>query len=325
MPSSGIIAVLLLVAVIVIFAVIYFQPEESLPEISPGQAEVVARVNGEAIYGGEVQDLYAALQQQYPGITYETALNQSIYVEVLLQEAKEQGINVSDQEVDDLYEMQLEQATAQMGEDAFATMIQEQTNMTMAEFEQQAKDAIRKDQYIAQLLDQEVYSEIEISEQEMRTYYEENAALFGPQVVASHILICYQGAERCEANYTEEEAAALIPEVREMYNGTNFAELAEKYSTGPSASQGGRLGTFGRGSMVPEFEETAFALEVGAISDPVKTNFGYHLILVTEKIPKQEFEDVREGIEQQLIAEKGRELQQLYVQNLRDEATVVIL
>ncbi len=88
------------------------------------------------------------------------------------------------------------------------------------------------------------------------------------EIRASHILVAQ-----------EYEALDLIKKLEE---GKSFAELAEKFSNCPSGKQGGDLGEFGRGRMVPSFEEAAFALGVGEISKPVKTRFGYHLIHRTE-------------------------------------------
>tara|TARA_B100000749_G_scaffold280895_1_gene280575 strand:+ start:3426 stop:3698 length:273 start_codon:yes stop_codon:yes gene_type:complete len=84
------------------------------------------------------------------------------------------------------------------------------------------------------------------------------------QVSAKHILVEH-----------EHEAQDLISKLKD---GTSFEELAQKFSKCPSGKNGGDLGPFGKGRMVPSFEEAAFALEVGNTSDPVKTQFGYHLI-----------------------------------------------
>ena len=89
------------------------------------------------------------------------------------------------------------------------------------------------------------------------------------EVRASHILV-----------KTEEEAKSLYEEIK---NGASFAELAEKKSLCPSGQNGGDLGFFGKGMMVKPFEDAAFALEVGELSQPVQTQFGWHLIELTGK------------------------------------------
>ncbi len=89
------------------------------------------------------------------------------------------------------------------------------------------------------------------------------------EVKASHILV-----------ETEEEAINLKEEI---LSGTAFEDIAAEHSLCPSSANGGDLGFFGRGQMVGEFEEAAFDLNVGEVSAPVRTNFGWHLILVTDK------------------------------------------
>ena len=91
------------------------------------------------------------------------------------------------------------------------------------------------------------------------------------EITASHILISTD-------NRTDEEALELAEQVKGMLNSTNFAEIASEYSEGPSAANGGELGSFGKGQMVAPFEDAAFDLEVGDVSEPVKTQFGYHII-----------------------------------------------
>lgn len=99
------------------------------------------------------------------------------------------------------------------------------------------------------------------------------------QIGASHILLMYDGSLRSTATRSQEEAQQKIVDLKaDIDAGSDFAELARQNSDCPSSAQGGDLGSFGRGMMVPEFEESAFGLEVGATSDIVMTDFGYHLI-----------------------------------------------
>jgi peptidyl-prolyl cis-trans isomerase C len=102
------------------------------------------------------------------------------------------------------------------------------------------------------------------------------------QIGASHILLMYDGSLRSTATRSQDEAQQKIAEIKaEIDGGTEFADAAHANSDCPSSAQGGDLGSFGRGMMVPEFEESAFGLEVGATSDVVTTDFGYHLIMRT--------------------------------------------
>jgi peptidyl-prolyl cis-trans isomerase C/peptidyl-prolyl cis-trans isomerase SurA len=103
-------------------------------------------------------------------------------------------------------------------------------------------------------------------------------------VTASHILIAYEGAERATTTRSKDEAEQLITDIsgRISSGDIEFAGAAQEYSDCPSGSRGGDLGQFSRGAMVPEFEQTAFSLQVGEVSGVVETAFGYHLIQRTE-------------------------------------------
>lgn len=138
---------------------------------------------------------------------------------------------------------------------------------------------------------------ISVTEDEIKKYYDDHKEHFktSEKVKASHILV------------KEEEDADRI--LKEINDGLSFEEAASKYSMCPSKEKGGNLGEFGRGSMVPEFEEVAFSIEPGKISEPVKTQFGYHLIKVEDKEEGRisDFEEVENQVNKQLIALKQQE------------------
>jgi protein-export membrane protein SecD len=114
----------------------------------------------------------------------------------------------------------------------------------------------------------------------------------GTQVSASHILICYLGARDCSnPTFTKQEAQEKAQELFDQANATNFADLAKEFSTDPSAAVNqGDLGTFGKGAMVPEFEEAVFSAEVGQIVGPVESAFGFHVIYKTDESTQTEYE-----------------------------------
>ena len=98
-------------------------------------------------------------------------------------------------------------------------------------------------------------------------------------VRASHILLMYQGSARSSATRSKAEAESQINALKaEIDGGADFAQLAQANSDCPSGRKGGDLGSFGRGQMVPEFEQAAFGMNVGDVSGIIETQFGYHII-----------------------------------------------
>ena len=149
---------------------------------------------------------------------------------------------------------------------------------------------------LVQYMYSKVMKEAKVEEKELEDYYNANKANFteGESVRAKHILVA-----------TEEEASKVKKEIEE---GLSFEDAAKKYSTCPSNAAGGDLGFFHAGQMVPEFEEAAFAAEIGEVTDPVKTQFGFHLVKVEEKRPAVEksFEEVKEIIRKNLLTDRQR-------------------
>lgn len=146
-----------------------------------------------------------------------------------------------------------------------------------------------------------------VTDADVETYYKENPTQFViDEVTAGHILVAEEGL-----------AEEILTKLRA---GGDFESLAEEYSIDGSASEGGSLGTFGRGAMVPEFEEAVFALAEGEVSDVVATQFGYHIIRVTEKRQGTEtLEEARDTIRANLESLAITELYVDWVGALREE------
>ena len=103
------------------------------------------------------------------------------------------------------------------------------------------------------------------------------------KIRASHILLMHEDSDGGGADRTRAEALKVVEGIKARVTaGEDFADLAAEFSDCPSGQDGGDLGHFGKGAMVPEFEKAAFALDVGEMSDTVETDFGYHLIVRTE-------------------------------------------
>lgn len=151
-----------------------------------------------------------------------------------------------------------------------------------------------KKEILAQFTIGTILNSVTVSDSEIKEYFENNRETFKSEesVSAKHILV------------DSEEIALSIK--KEIEAGLSFEEAAMEKSNCPSKAQGGSLGSFTKGRMVPEFEEAAFTLEVGIVSEPVKTQFGYHLIKVEEKNEGKykELEEVKNDIKNQLMQDK---------------------
>lgn len=151
----------------------------------------------------------------------------------------------------------------------------------------------------------EDYAETLISDKDIEKYYNEKAI---GDIKASHILIKSEATDDMtsdEKKKAEEDALNKAKEViKKLDNGEKFEDLAKEYSKDSSASDGGNLGYFNRGEMVSEFEEAAVKLEVGKYTTtPVKTQFGYHIILKTDQKDKPELNEIKEEIRKTLVDE----------------------
>ena len=158
-----------------------------------------------------------------------------------------------------------------------------------------AQLAAVKDELLTKFVISRTVEGVKVSDDEVKAFYDENPARFvaDETVTASHILV------DSEEKAKELRAAIVAGEV-------TFADAAKEHSSCPSKEQGGSLGAFSRGQMVKEFEDAAFALPVGELSEPVKTQFGWHLITVTEKSDAATlpYEQIKEQLREQLLAEK---------------------
>lgn len=173
-------------------------------------------------------------------------------------------------------------------------------------------EMFKKQQLFAIYLNKEVVQKIKVTPEEVTAYYDKNQDQYktGEEVTASHILVD-----------SEEKAAAVK---KRIDGGEDFAEVAKAESSCPSASRGGDLGSFGKGTMVPEFEQAAFALKVGEVSGPVKTQFGYHIIKITgqKAAGVQPLDGVKDKIEKTLLQENQQKAYEDLLAKMRGEAKI---
>lgn len=189
--------------------------------------------------------------------------------------------------------------------------------------EAQIRDNIRHNLAVQKLL--ETRGDLAVTEDEIKAYYDENQKRYEvkEQVRASHILF--------KVGKKDDEAAAAAAKAKadKVYGlatkpGADFAALAKEHSEGPTASRGGDLSFFTRGRMVPEFEQKAFTMKKDEIAAPLKTQFGWHIIKVTDRKEGRQrpFDEVKESIEKLLKNKKSRRAKADLLKGIKAEAKV---
>jgi peptidyl-prolyl cis-trans isomerase C len=243
------------------------------------------------------------------------AAEQAIGAKLLLDEAGRLDIPVADAEVD----AQVERIVLQVGgREAFAAALAQQ-NTSEAAFREQ----VRRGKRVDKLVEKAVAGVAEPTEADIQVHFEAHKDEFakGERVLAQHILISPDG----DTQTSKEEAKAKIGAIRaRVAAGRAFADEAAAHSMCPSGKEGGSLGWFGRGMMVPEFDQAAFSMKVGEVSDIIETQFGYHIICKTdhEEAGAAEFDDVREQIRDLIRHARRGEAMTVYVEELKAKAKI---
>lgn len=184
--------------------------------------------------------------------------------------------------------------------------------------------AIQSDSYLANTLAKEISEETHFTDLDLRAYYDSHKTEF-EEAKGGHILIRFKGSpvplKPGEKDLTADEALAKAQDIRkQLQAGADFATIAKAESddTG-SAAKGGDLGTFRKGQMVPQFDQAAFTVPVGQISEPVKTQFGYHIIKITDRTEKP-FEEAKPQIEKELKPKMTKDA----VEQLKEHTAVTL-
>jgi len=245
-------------------------------------------------------------------------LEQLITNELLVQEAKDRGIEVSNEEMNNIFDQQINALKQQnnLNEEQLEQAIQQQGFESM----QQYKDMFFENNmngFLVNKLREEVVNEVEVSDEEAKEFYNNNQQQFetAEQKKVSHIL------------FDEKSKAEEV--LAEINNGADFAEMAKEHSTGPTAENGGDLGfvTAGERGLDATFRDAAMELNVGEVSsEPVETQFGFHLIKVTDfrEAGVRGFEEVKSQIKNQLRSQKQSQTFQEFVESLREDAEIEI-
>lgn len=265
--------------------------EQTPAQAAPEQQDpnmVAALINGQEIKISDIDEemkrnpgaaMMLAISKQNPSMLpriRKTLLQNIIDRQLLLDAAKASKVEINDEELNKT----TSEIMARMGgQDAFKKQLEQ-----LALSQDQFNSELRRDITIKNYVDKFVLSSVNVSDEDLKKEFEKNPTTYDQQeqVRARHILL------KTEATAKPEDLKAIETKANEIYASTqkkdsNFAELAKTNSQDNSASNGGDLGFFGRGMMVPEFEQAAFALKVGEVSKPVKSQFGYHIIKLEEK------------------------------------------
>lgn len=241
--------------------------------------KTIASIDGEKINEDE---LYDALVAGYGADTLDLLITNKL-VEL---EAEKAGIKIKDEEIQKEIDVMVE------------SYGDEKSLKEQLEASGSSMDALKKDIVVYLQTKKLVEPRITVTDDEISTYFEDNKDTFAQaeQVEASHILV------------EDEKTAKKV--AKELAAGGDFAKLAAEYSTDTeTADNGGSLGYFGKGDMVEEFEDVAFDLDINKVSDPVKSEYGYHIIKVTGKkeAKKANLEDSKDVIKETLLSERLQE------------------
>ena len=297
---------------------------EAPADVSAESTVVVAKVGDHEITEGDVQKVVRMFRKQMgsrvppeqmadalPRIR-ERVIEELVMRQVMLAEVAKAGISLSDSE----FEQVKTEMAGELPEGKTLADYLVENGTTEAEMREQM--AVRK------MIVAKAESIAKPTDEEIQAFFNENKDGFnqGETVTASHILIKFEPNDDDAAKAAKR---ARIEGLRkQLLEGADFAELAKANSDCPSASSGGDLGSFGRGQMVPAFEDAAFSQPVGSLGEIVETQFGYHLIKVAEhntaKTP--EFNEVKTRISDILYSQKQQDAVKEYVDGLRAAANV---
>ena len=290
--------------------------------------EIVARVNGESINGAELERAVKALEGRAGGPVpadqrdrvFRGVLDDMIGYKLLIQEAKARKIAVPDAEI----EAQIAQIRSQFPSQQQFDQALAAQKLTL----QDVREDARSEMSVEKLVEGEIAAKIAVKADAVNDFYQKNQDKFqqGPRVRASHILIAFpQNADAAAKQQAKTKAETIL---KDLKAGKDFAAAAKENSQDPgSAVNGGDLGYFEQGQMVPPFEQAAFALKPGEMSELVESQFGYHIIKVADKQTQRvvPLDEAKGQIEQYLSQQSRQAETQAFVNTLKAKAKIEIL
>jgi peptidyl-prolyl cis-trans isomerase C len=249
-------------------------------------------------------------------------IDQLIREQLLSEQVRDANIVTTDEEITN----QINQLIANQPEPMTLEEFKEKTTEYGMSFDEMKED-IRKRLSYRKLILAQWEGKIDVNEADAKKFYDENPKEFQTpeQVSASHILI-KPDPNVADPNQAKAQAKAKAEDLlKQLKDGAEFADLAKLNSACPSSAQGGDLGFFARGQMTPPFEEAAFKLELGQLSDIVETEYGYHIIKSTghKDAGQISFEQAKDSIIKYLTQEKQQKFINDYIDSLKAKANIV--
>lgn len=286
-------------------------------------------INGETLPQEAIDFEYRRLQQYYVNHMSpeqlkanedkmrKQAVEQAVGAKLLLNEASRLDIQVPTELIDRKLQPIIEQSG---GPEVFAQRLQE-NGIT----EQQLRDNIAEGCKVDLLIERVCEGLSDPTEEDMQTFFDNNKEHYmqPERVAASHILIRPTSEGDEDRVVAESRIEGIAQDIRD---GKDFGELAAQHSECPSGKQnGGSLGWFSRGMMVPEFEEAAFNMAVGEISDIIETQFGFHIIMKTaeDEGGQAGFEEARDKIRDLMRHDRRGKCVAAYVADLKDKVEIL--
>lgn len=292
---------------------------------------VIAVVNGRAITLSELKEREAPLIKQVSEIyigaerdkklaDMERKVMDSLIEDLLLEtEAEKSGMKVSERDIDDAVEDVKKQNS--LNDEALKDALKRE-GLTYEMYRTQIKRQIEKSRVIGQ----QVRAKVTVTDRDLTEYYDRNKRLFliDEAVNVSHILfIVPEKASDAEAEKIRKQALDVLETAK---RGKDFPELAKKYSQDASGKQGGSLGFFKKGQLLPAFESAAFSLKKGEISGLVRTEYGFHIIKVDDvkEAAPEPFESVKEKIRSTVTSEMMEQRYKEWMEELKKSAVIEI-
>jgi peptidyl-prolyl cis-trans isomerase SurA len=316
-----------LLHIILLFTILAAFPIISTAEMIDG---IAAIVNDEIITSYEVDkgarllikeaEKNGSLSDADKATIRKTALYRLIDKKLIDQKIKELNITVPDDELRQTIEDVKKQN--KLTQEKLVSALSAQ-GLSLAQYEAQLREQIER----LKLMGQEVRAKIQVGEKELREYYNANLKSFSTDTSfrARHIFFrLTKDPEPKEINKVMTTALMVLQEAR---SGNDFAELARKYSDDPQAAKdGGELGIFKKGDMLPEIEDNVINMKPGEISDLVITPAGFHIIKLEESTigKTRSFEEVKGEIEELLYKKKSEERFNTWLEDLRKAAAIEI-